>query len=57
MEEFNILIDDFSIVLYECTLSRNNTTKVIACQILERLLALKGGRAENVSVIIDCYVS
>lgn len=31
--------------------------KVIACQVLERPLALKGGRAENVSVVVDCYVS
>lgn len=45
------------IVSYKCTLSKNNTTQIIACQILERPLALKGGRAENVSVIIDCYVS
>jgi len=40
----------FSIVSYKCTLSRNNIIKV-ACQILERPLALKGGRAENVSII------
>jgi len=37
-------------VSYKCTLNRNNIIKV-ACQILERPLALKGGRAENVSII------